>query len=1155
MVIVIDALDECQDDEGVNRILGVLLGCTSELPVKFFITSRPSPAILNRMRSKWDEHVVFELCLHEVDHLAVQGDIRTYLMAKLGPANLSESEIANLVHRSGLLFGFSATIVDYLGHENFSQGTERLNHILAASVSSSNESTGVIDLLYTSIIREAFNTSALEPSKRGKMILMLHTIVCAQEPLTVEVLASLLKFDGASSVYSALLPLQSVLRVLHTSGRVITLYKSLPDYLLDQQRSGRFYCDEKKHHARLAQACFDLIAVSSPPFNICKLESSYLRDREIPNIAQRVKEAISAELLYACRYWGAHVELAGDPEDLLNRAHKFLATRLLLWMEVLNLNRCMGAGIIQLSRLRVRLKGIKGAAKIQDLAHDAWKFAVAFSSSPTSDRTPHIYVSTLPFWPEQLPVSKHYMPGMIAGVKATGSGIRTRKWAAFAVLHSADSVTCVAYAPDSAYVVSGSWGNTIRIWDAHTGQSVGQPPQGHKDTVSSVAYSPNGEYIVSGSSDKTIRIWDAYTGQSVGPPLEGHTDWVDSIAYSPNGEYIVSGSSDKTIRIWDAYTGQPVGMPLEGHTHSVHSVAYSPNGAYIASGSSDKTIRIWDVSTGQSVGHPLEGHTNSVHSVAYSPNGAYIVSGSSDNTIRVWDSHTRRSVGQPLEGHTDLVSSVAYSPNGAYIVSGSRDKTIRIWDTHTGQSAGQPLRGHTDWVLTVGCSHNGAYIMSGSSDKTIRIWDVRTGKSVGQPLKGHARSVHSVASSPNGAYIVSGSSDNTIRIWDAYTRRSVGQPLGGHSSFAYSVAYSPNGEYIVSGSSDETIRIWDAYTGQPVGQPLEGHTGSVNSVAYSPNGAYIVSGSGDRTVRIWDAHTGQSVGLPLKGHRDSVSSVAYSPNGAYIVSGSWDGTIRIWGARTGQSVGQPLIGHRYRNPVHSVAYSPNGAYIASGSSDKTILIWDAHTGRSVGQPLQGHTNSVHSVAYSPNGAYIVSGSRDKTIRIWDAHTGRPVDQPLEGHKHSVNAAAYSPDGAHIVSGSWDKTIRIWGTHQREILGPPAEVSLVHSVPSSESKHRLSRPVPSVPPNFKTVTDRVAEHRPHKVHKLPDDWTLDGLGWIVDAKQDRLIWVPHAMRDVLPIYPNTAVDFRYGSVSLDFRNAKLGDEWAQCFDSQQIPDVA
>ncbi|MBE9030531.1 WD40 repeat domain-containing protein, partial [filamentous cyanobacterium LEGE 11480] len=111
--------------------------------------------------------------------------------------------------------------------------------------------------------------------------------------------------------------------------------------------------------------------------------------------------------------------------------------------------------------------------------------------------------------------------------------------------------------------------------------------------VWSVAFSPDGKRIVSGSRDATLRLWDAQTGQPIGQPLKGHSNPVLSVAFSPDGKRIVSGSWDKTLRLWDAQTGQPIGQPLKGHSNSVWSVAFSPDGKRIVSGSSDKTLRIW----------------------------------------------------------------------------------------------------------------------------------------------------------------------------------------------------------------------------------------------------------------------------------------------------------------------------------------------------------------------------------------------------------------------------------------------------------------------------------------------------------------------------------------------------------------------------------
>ena len=89
-----------------------------------------------------------------------------------------------------------------------------------------------------------------------------------------------------------------------------------------------------------------------------------------------------------------------------------------------------------------------------------------------------------------------------------------------------------------------------------------------------------------------MRLWDARTGDPVGEPFTGHTSWVNGVAFSPDGTRIVSGGADH-VRLWNARTGQPVGLPLAGHAGPVNSVAFSADGTRIASGSLDHTVRVW----------------------------------------------------------------------------------------------------------------------------------------------------------------------------------------------------------------------------------------------------------------------------------------------------------------------------------------------------------------------------------------------------------------------------------------------------------------------------------------------------------------------------------------------------------------------------------
>jgi WD40 repeat protein len=117
--------------------------------------------------------------------------------------------------------------------------------------------------------------------------------------------------------------------------------------------------------------------------------------------------------------------------------------------------------------------------------------------------------------------------------------------------------------------------------------------KGHADYVSSVAFSPDSKTLASGSYDQTIRLWEVASGQSL-RELKGHTGAVRSMAFSPDGKTLPSGSYDQTIRLWEVASGQSL-PELKGHTGAVRSMAFSPDGKTLASGSEDQTIRLWDI--------------------------------------------------------------------------------------------------------------------------------------------------------------------------------------------------------------------------------------------------------------------------------------------------------------------------------------------------------------------------------------------------------------------------------------------------------------------------------------------------------------------------------------------------------------------------------
>ncbi|KAG8730002.1 hypothetical protein FRC12_020575 [Ceratobasidium sp. 428] len=81
--------------------------------------------------------------------------------------------------------------------------------------------------------------------------------------------------------------------------------------------------------------------------------------------------------------------------------------------------------------------------------------------------------------------------------------------------------------------------------------TVGKQPVGHKDLVRTVAM--NHDFVVSGSYDETIKVWDRQTGALLADLTGGHTGRVFGVVF--DSTKIVSCGEDQKICIWDLSFG------------------------------------------------------------------------------------------------------------------------------------------------------------------------------------------------------------------------------------------------------------------------------------------------------------------------------------------------------------------------------------------------------------------------------------------------------------------------------------------------------------------------------------------------------------------------------------------------------------------------
>lgn len=84
----------------------------------------------------------------------------------------------------------------------------------------------------------------------------------------------------------------------------------------------------------MALACLETMR-HGLQFNICNLESSYLRNKDVPGLD--IKDAIPSPLSYSCQFWTDHLTQITANDKLLNQVNDFMQTRFLYWLEVLTL--------------------------------------------------------------------------------------------------------------------------------------------------------------------------------------------------------------------------------------------------------------------------------------------------------------------------------------------------------------------------------------------------------------------------------------------------------------------------------------------------------------------------------------------------------------------------------------------------------------------------------------------------------------------------------------------------------------------------------------------------------------------------------------------------------------------------------------------------
>jgi hypothetical protein len=344
-VIVVDALDECEDEDPASAILSVLGRFASEIPnVKFFLTGRPEPQISEGFRLPLLAKMTDVFILHNVELDQVSNDI--WLFFKNSFSELAgrrcgldhwptDNQLDQLCKRAAGLFVYAAATVKFIGYYKKDPG-EQLELLLQSQKIGDHEGK-TLDSLYTSILQEAFGDD--KPEDDAKLRSILGAVILATNPLSPSSIATILGFN-AKGVPPLLLSVNSLLILQEDPNLPVQpFHKSFPDFITNPTRCSnqRFHISPPGHHLELLINCLNLMNQTLEK-NMCKLPDA-VANSDVSDLKER-SEKIDPALRYVCMSW--HMHLVGAHTMLAHTATitpilcQFLEKKFLFWLEVLS---------------------------------------------------------------------------------------------------------------------------------------------------------------------------------------------------------------------------------------------------------------------------------------------------------------------------------------------------------------------------------------------------------------------------------------------------------------------------------------------------------------------------------------------------------------------------------------------------------------------------------------------------------------------------------------------------------------------------------------------------------------------------------------------------------------------------------------------------
>ena len=831
---------------------------------------------------------------------------------------------------------------------------------------------------------------------------------------------------------------------------------------------------------------------------------------------------------------------------------------------------------------------------------DALRFISAFIV-PISQCAAHVYLSALPFAPEQSHVARKFCLRFPNTLVVTQGKPSQWSMAVFTAEHLKEPVSNMAFSPDESTFLSGSQMISPRlegityICDSETGRCI----SGLFHHADDARFSPAGKHILL-RYRSYVAVWDIETSEEQFR-IEGsdfafvhHDRRIASMKKDRNSDdsgdkdaseapdrFWATGATRILVQFWDAGNGELISSRLL-EVNGVDCAQFSPDGRFLAiQKKSEDIIELWNLEDSKD----FRQFTGCLLSPCFSPDGRFLaIRRRSEDIIELRNLEDSKDFRRFTYPHGNF-TYFCFPTSGTLMAVSWEEHQIHLWRLDTQEMTSFS---HDSFSIPhVIDSPHTTYLFI-QQDNRVEIWGVSaTGSKMIWKTVSPSR-VMVICPSRNGHRVLVAYDDRSVRMWNLdlenlAMNQADTMDTRNETDVPRVVTISPSGKMVVTRSQQSSnVEFLDTTTGEVVARKdIKGEDIGEN-IAFSSNEDQAVFLY--KSLTIYDImHPEKRVSFnpwPRKNVRRG--KVAFQTCNDLVICVIFDdesGLLQVWHRQDPTGFECTYSFPFKRNNLPDICLAPDGLTVvimprsslfdhdtAQVIMPSSSYSWNPDTAKF--HPVcfedQVHISRHPSLSrhpspeYSPDGElFACLSKKDSHVRVWDTRTGHRVSMFLtpEVDEIALSPALTHSLGERLIALSFrrERAICLFNAHtgrlHAQILGKVYKHMAFIRDGTALANYDLDSGV-----IFWEIADLIAKHQ-HSTHGY--ELMMEGMmdGWVMGQDDEPLFWVPVENRKHLYVPPfRVVIEGSQMSTIVDLSNSRLCGRWTECIDKGWLKEL-